>query len=159
MDRNPHRRPDQPRGAVRHRLREPGRRSPAHEKQPLNASREDCTGGTAMQRARVNGIELEYGITGAGEPVLLISPVLAAGFRPLVGERALTDRYQLITYHKRGWVGSTRTPPPVTIADHAVDASALLDYLQIERAHVAGHSSGAAVAVQLALDRSEERRV
>jgi len=105
-----------------------------------------------MQRAPVNGIELEYEITGAGEPVLLISPVLADGFRPLVGERALTDRYQLITYHKRGWVGSTRTPAPVTIADHAADASALLDHLQIERAHVAGHSSGAAVAVQLALD-------
>jgi pimeloyl-ACP methyl ester carboxylesterase len=105
-----------------------------------------------MQRAPVNGIELEYAITGAGDPVLLISPVLADGFQPLVGERALTDRYQLITYHKRGWVGSTRTPPPVTIADHAADASALLEYLQIERAHVAGHSSGAAVAVQLALD-------
>ena len=105
-----------------------------------------------MQRAPVNGIELEYEITGAGEPVLMISPVLADGFQPLAGERALTDRYQLITYHKRGWVGSTRTPPPVTIADHAADASALLAYLQIERAHVAGHSSGAAVAVQLALD-------
>jgi 3-oxoadipate enol-lactonase len=105
-----------------------------------------------MQRAPVNGIELEYEITGAGEPVLLISPVLADGFRPLVGERALTDRYQLITYHRRGWVGSTRTAPPVTIADHAADASALLDYLQIERAHVGGHSSGAAIAVQLALD-------
>lgn len=105
-----------------------------------------------MQRAPVNGIELEYEITGGGEPVLLISPVLADGFRPLVGERALTDRYQLINYHKRGWVGSTRTPPPVAIADHAADASALLDHLQIERAHVAGHSSGAAVALQLALD-------
>jgi 3-oxoadipate enol-lactonase len=108
-----------------------------------------------MQRAHVNDIELEYEITGAGEPVLLISPVLADGFQPLAGEPALMDRYQLITYHKRGWVGSTRTPPPVTIADHAADASALLDYLQIERAHVAGHSSGAAVAVQLALDDPE----
>src|SRR5687768_12126205 len=155
MDRNPHRRPDQPRGAVRHRLREPGRRSPAQEEQPLNAGREDCTGGRAMQRARVNGIELEYEITGAGDPVLLISPVLADGFRPLVGERALTDRYQLITYHRRGWVGSTRTPPPVTMADHAADAAALLDYLKIGRAHIAGHSSGAAVAVQLALDHPQ----
>ena len=108
-----------------------------------------------MQCAPVNGIELEYEITGAGEPVLLISPVLADGFRPLVGERALADRYQLITYHKRGWVGSTRTPPPVTMADHAADAAAFLDYLEISRAHVAGHSSGAAVAVQLALDHPQ----
>jgi pimeloyl-ACP methyl ester carboxylesterase len=108
-----------------------------------------------MRRARVNGIELEYEVLGAGDPVLLISPVLADGFRPLLSEPALTDRYQLITYHKRGWVGSTRTPPPVTIADHAADAAALLAYLQIGRAHVAGHSSGAAVAVQLALDHPQ----
>lgn len=108
-----------------------------------------------MRRARVNGIELEYEVTGAGEPVLMISPVLADGFQPLVSERALTDRCQLITYHKRGWVGSTHTPPPVTMADHAADAAALLDYLEISRAHVAGHSSGAAVAVQLALDHPQ----
>lgn len=108
-----------------------------------------------MRRALVNGIELEYEVTGVGEPVLMISPVLADGFQPLVSEGALTDRYQLITYHKRGWVGSTRTPPPVTITDHAADAAALLDHLRIGRAHVAGHSSGAAVAVQLALDHPQ----
>ena len=105
-----------------------------------------------MRRARVNDIELEYEVTGTGEPVLMISPLLADGFQPLVSERRLTDRCQLITYHRRGWVGSTRTPPPVTMADHAADAAALLEYLEIGRAHVAGHSSGAAVAVQLALD-------
>lgn len=110
-----------------------------------------------MRRALVNGIELEYEITGSGEPVLMISPVLADGFQPLVGERTLTDRCRLITYHKRGWAGSTRTPPPMTMtmAEHATDAAALLEYLNIDRAHVAGHSSGAAVAIQLALDHPQ----
>jgi pimeloyl-ACP methyl ester carboxylesterase len=108
----------------------------------------------AMQRARVNDVELEYGITGAGEPVLMISPVLADGFQPLLRQPALAG-YRLITYHKRGWVGSTHTPPPVTIAQHAADAAALLAHLGVPRAHVAGHSSGAAVAVQLAIDRPE----
>jgi pimeloyl-ACP methyl ester carboxylesterase len=105
-----------------------------------------------MQRASVNGVELEYEVTGSGEAVLLISPVLADGFRPLVREPALADRYQLIRYHKRGWVGSTHTPPPVDVSDHVEDAAALLDHLGVPRAHVAGHSSGAAVAAQLALD-------
>lgn len=108
-----------------------------------------------MEYANVNGVELEYEVNGLGEPVLLISPVLADGFLPLLSEPALTDRYQLIRYHKRGWVGSTHTPPPVSIADHAVDAAALLDHLGMPRAHIAGHSSGAAVAVQLALDEPE----
>jgi pimeloyl-ACP methyl ester carboxylesterase len=108
-----------------------------------------------MQSVDVNGAELEYEVIGSGEPVLLISPVLADGFLPLLAEPALADRYQLIPYHKRGWVGSTHTAPPVSIADHAADAAALLDHLGLPRAHVAGHSSGAAVAAQLALDRPE----
>ncbi len=65
-----------------------------------------------MKIAKVNGVELEYEVVGAGEPVLLISPVIADGFLPLHSEPALADRYQLIRYHKRGWVGSTHTPRP-----------------------------------------------
>ena len=107
-----------------------------------------------MQSVNVNGVDLEYEVTGAGEPVLLISPVIADGFLPLLAEPALAD-YQLIRYHKRGWVGSTHTPPPVSMADHADDAAALLDHLGLRPAHIAGHSSGAAVAAQLALDHPE----
>jgi pimeloyl-ACP methyl ester carboxylesterase len=87
-----------------------------------------------MEHAYVNGVDLEYQVTGSGEPVLLISAVVADGFLPLVSERALAGSYRLITYHKRGWAGSTHTPPPVSIADH---------------------SSGAAVALQLAIERPE----
>jgi pimeloyl-ACP methyl ester carboxylesterase len=108
-----------------------------------------------MESANVNGVELEYEVTGAGEPVLLVSPVIADGFLPLLAEPALADRYRLIRYHKRGWVGSTHTPPPVSIADHAADAAALLDHLGVRPVHIAGHSSGAAVAAQLALDHPE----
>jgi pimeloyl-ACP methyl ester carboxylesterase len=108
-----------------------------------------------MQSVRVNGVELEYELLGTGEPVVLISPVLADGFLPLLTQAALADRYQLIRYHKRGWVGSTHTAPPVSVEDHAADAAALLDHLGVPRAHIAGHSSGAAVAVQLALDHPE----
>ena len=35
-----------------------------------------------MKRAKVNGVELEYEAVGSGEPVLLVSPVLADGFLP-----------------------------------------------------------------------------
>lgn len=108
-----------------------------------------------MNIATVNGIELEYEVTGSGEPVLLISPVIADGFAPLIAEPSLAQHYQLVHYHKRGWAGSTHPTTPVTIGDHAADAAALLDHLGMPRAHVAGHSSGAAVAAQLALDEPD----
>jgi pimeloyl-ACP methyl ester carboxylesterase len=109
-----------------------------------------------VESVEVNGVELEYEVSGSGEPVLLVSMVLADGFLPLLSEPALSDGYRLIRYHRRGWAGSTHTPPPVSISDHAADAAALLDRLGVQRAHVAGHSSGAAVAAQLALDHPEK---
>jgi pimeloyl-ACP methyl ester carboxylesterase len=109
-----------------------------------------------MNRANVNGAELEYEIRGTGEPLLLIDMLIADCFVPLLPEPALADRYQLIRYHKRGWVGSTHTPPPVSIADHAADAAALLEHLGVERAHIAGHSTGASIGAQLGLQHPEK---
>ena len=109
-----------------------------------------------MKSVKVNGVKLEYELRGAGEPVLLIDMLIADCFVPLLSQPALADRYQLIRYHKRGWVGSTHTPPPVSIADHAADAAALLDHLGVPRAHIAGHSTGGSIGAQLALDHPEK---
>ena len=109
-----------------------------------------------MDRAKVNGVELEYEVRGAGEPVLLIDMLIADCFVPLLPEPALADGYQLIRYHKRGWVGSTHTPPPVSFAEHAADAAALLEQLGVRRAHIVGHSTGASMGAQLALDHPEK---
>lgn len=109
-----------------------------------------------MESVSVNGVELEYEARGAGESVLLIDMLIADCFVPLLPEPALADRYQLIRYHKRGWVGSTHTPSPVSIGDHAADAAALLEHLGVRRAHIAGHSTGASIGAQLALDYPEK---
>src|SRR5688500_18913021 len=108
-----------------------------------------------MKRARVNGVELEYQVTGQGQPALLISPVVADGFLPLLEEPVLANSYRLITYHRRGWAGSTHGDSPATVADHADDAAALVAHLGLQCAHIVGHSSGAAVALQLALTHPE----
>lgn len=106
-----------------------------------------------MARAVIDGIELEYNDLGAGEPVVFIhGAFIAEGFQPLLAEPVLAERYRLISYHRRGYGGSSRTTEPVTFASVAGDCSALLSHLGVRRAHVVGHSYGANVALQLALD-------
>jgi pimeloyl-ACP methyl ester carboxylesterase len=103
-----------------------------------------------MERANVNGIELEYDRQGHGDPALLIhGAFIPDGMRPLGGQDALGS-FELICYHRRGFAGSSRPPGPTTIADHVADAVGLLDQLGIDRAHVVGHSSGAAIALETA---------
>jgi pimeloyl-ACP methyl ester carboxylesterase len=109
-----------------------------------------------MERANVRGATVEYEILGSGEPILLIHGAMVAdAMRPLVEEETLGGHYRLIIYHRRGVGGSDKPPSPYTIEDQAADARALLAELGIESAHVAGHSYGAAIALQLAADAPE----
>jgi pimeloyl-ACP methyl ester carboxylesterase len=102
-----------------------------------------------MNRARVDGIELEYELVGAGEPVVLMhAGVCADFFAPLMGRLD----HRVLRYHRCGYAGSSRVDGPVTLADHAAHCRELMRTLGIERAHVVGHSSSASIALQLALD-------
>lgn len=106
-----------------------------------------------MDRARINGTELRFEVRGSGEPVMLMHPgILADAFVPLLAEEMLTERYLLISYHRRGYAGSTHPGGSVSIAQQAEDCRALMRHLGVERAHVVGHSFGGAIALQLALD-------
>jgi pimeloyl-ACP methyl ester carboxylesterase len=109
-----------------------------------------------MERARVNGVELEYEMRGSGEPVLLLhGGLLPDENTPLAKEPALTDTYMVINYHRRGFAGSERPPGRAQIGDQVADARALLEHLGVDRAHVVGHSLGGVIGVQLALDAPE----
>ena len=107
-----------------------------------------------MEKANVNGLNLEYEVKGSGEPVLLISTgPIADSPLPLFPEKALAG-YRLIRYRQRG-LDRSNGAGPVSFAKHAADAAGLLDHLGVRRAHVAGHSTGALIALQLAVDRPD----
>lgn len=111
-----------------------------------------------MEKTTCNGIALEYEVHGSGEPLLLISTgPLADSFLPFLSEKALMERYRMIAYHQRGQAGSRRSPDSIAVSfeEHAADAAALLRQLGVSRAHVAGHSTGAAIALQLAVDQPD----
>jgi pimeloyl-ACP methyl ester carboxylesterase len=105
-----------------------------------------------MEHAKVNGVELGCEVVGSGEPMLFIHGAhIADALQPLVAEPAL-ERFRRIRYHRRGLGGSTRPveTEPTSVAVQAKDAVGLLDYLGADRAHVVGHSLGAAIALELA---------
>ncbi len=109
-----------------------------------------------MDRASLDGVELEYEVRGLGDPVVLVPAGCCADFfLPLMQEPALTDRYRVLNYHRVGYAGSSRLSGPVSIEDQAAHCRALMRHLGFERAHVVGHSSGAMIALQLALDAPE----
>lgn len=101
--------------------------------------------------AEVGDLRLSYSMRGAGEPVVLIhAGVLADWFWPLLHEPALTDRYQVVGYHRVNYGKSSHGRAPVSVAEQATHCRELLGQLGIARAHVVGHSAGAAIALQLA---------
>jgi pimeloyl-ACP methyl ester carboxylesterase len=99
-----------------------------------------------MEKFERDGAVLEYSTSGVGDPVLLI---------PLSRQPVLAGSYRIITYHRRGYGRSTVGGSPVTMADQAADAAALLGHLTVPQAHVVGHSYGGLVALQLAVDRPD----
>ena len=113
--------------------------------------------GGAMERVSVEpGLQLEYTVRGSGEPVVLVhAGLFAEWFKPLLEEPALAGRYRVVSFHRVGYAGSSRVTGAVSIARQAQHVQALMRHLGIERAHVVGHSSGANIALQLAIDAPE----
>jgi pimeloyl-ACP methyl ester carboxylesterase len=106
------------------------------------------------------GTELYYERRGAGEPLLLIQGLGGNGLHwgePFLSE--LERDFELVILDNRG---AGRSAPlggaDLTTASLAADALALLDSLELERAHVFGISMGGMVAQELALAEPERVR-
>src|SRR5918998_5116962 len=112
----------------------------------------------ALQRLAFDGGEIEYVDEGVGDPILLVhAGVFGAWFAPLAQAPDL-EGFRVIRVVRAGY---TSGPPPAShlaIGDHAQHCAALLQALGVEQAHVVAHSSGALIALQLAMDRPEAVR-
>ena len=104
----------------------------------------------------VAGVELEYWAQGAGEPVVFLhGGVLTDWFGPLADELSKTGSYRLVSYHRPGYGSSTMPSQPITMAGQAECCLALMRHLGLTRAHLVGHSIGACIALQAALQEPE----
>jgi pimeloyl-ACP methyl ester carboxylesterase len=108
------------------------------------------------RRAPAGTAVLEYEMRGTGDPVVFIhAGVFADWFEPLLNRPALSSAHALLTYHRVGYAGSSRVNDNAAIAAQAQQLAALVRHLSLGRVHVVGHSSGALIAIQLALDKPE----
>ncbi len=106
---------------------------------------------------RTAGAQLYYEVRGKGTPILVIQGGLSeAGATEQLTEE-LAERYQVISYDRRGLSRSTVSPdaPVVSMSRHAEDAAAILAAVSAEPARVIGASIGALIGVHLAVQHPE----
>ena len=97
-------------------------------------------------------VELDAVVEGpADAPVLVLSSSLGAT-RAMWDRQAaaLRDRVRVVRYDHRAHGSSPAPPGPYALGDIAGDVVALLDRLEVERAHVCGLSMGGMVGMWLA---------
>jgi pimeloyl-ACP methyl ester carboxylesterase len=116
--------------------------------------------GTAAQRVmpdpttkvRVSdGDELDVWVIGEGTPIVFVHGAVMRDFLvPLADELTRRGDHQVIHYGRRGHGGRGLPAEATDITGQMHDVLAILDALGIEKAHVAGHSFGGYIAMELA---------
>lgn len=109
-----------------------------------------------MPLAQCGEIKIEYHIEGDGPPLLMLRGL--GGQASTWGEPLLSglrDNFTVIRMNHRGIGLSETTDEPFTMRTLADDAAALLEAIDIDRAHVFSVSMGGMVAQELALNHPE----
>ena len=108
-----------------------------------------------MPRISIGECSLYYERQGMGFPVLFITGL--GGFASFWQDQVATfaKRFEVVTFDHRGIGQSDPARMGYTVERMAVDAVALLDALEIRRAHVVGHSTGGAMGQVLAISQPD----
>jgi pimeloyl-ACP methyl ester carboxylesterase len=111
-----------------------------------------------MPQASVDGLTINYDVQGAGDPLLLI-PYLSADHACYAFQLpAYTKRVRCIALDLPGSGESDKPEGPYSTEAYADQLAAFMAVIGVERAHVAGVSLGAAVAMHLAARHPERVR-
>lgn len=113
-----------------------------------------------MPRASANGVEFYYELHGPEEADVLVlsNGILMSTASWAFQTPSLSRHYRLLLYDCRGMWQSAHPPGPYSMEIHADDLAALLDALDIERAHIGGVSYGAEIGLVFALRYPERTR-
>jgi pimeloyl-ACP methyl ester carboxylesterase len=104
-----------------------------------------------MPAAKINGINIEYTVTGHDEPLVMIMGLSASQslWEPQV--KIFKNLYQVITFDNRGAGKSDKPAGPYSIKMLVDDTIGLMDHLGIIKANILGISMGGMIAQEMAI--------
>lgn len=111
-----------------------------------------------MPGVRVNGINIYYRVQGRGEPLVLIMGLGGECGDWFLQARVFKKYYRVITFDNRGVGKSDKPGEPYTVKTMADDTVGLMDYLEIDKAHILGVSLGGMIAQEVAINYPERVR-
>jgi 3-oxoadipate enol-lactonase len=110
--------------------------------------------GTERGQATSGDTRLSYSVEGSGEETVLL--VIGLGFRAAdwgaAFPSALAETYRVVRFDNRGVGESPMVPGGYTLSDLAADATAVLDAVGADKAHVIGSSMGGMISQHLAIE-------
>mgnify|MGYP003625900618 CR=1 FL=1 len=108
-----------------------------------------------MPKANIGTGEIHYDIHGEGPPLMLVAGLggTADYWNPQI--EAFAKDYTVIVHDHRGTGQSTHSEIDYSVDQMADDLLALMDVLKVDQAHIVGHSTGAAMALIIAVKAPE----
>ena len=103
----------------------------------------------------VNGVRLRYEVAGSGEPLVLVHGSWGDHHNWDALAPLLTDRFEVLTYDRRGHSDSETPAGQGSVKDDAADLAALIELLGHGPAHVVGNSFGGAISLRCAARNPE----
>jgi len=123
---------------------------------PVEAEREEDAAPSAYRFVDVGGIRVRYARQGDVGPTVLLLHGFGGDLDTwLFNLEALGEQSTVVALDLPGHGQSDRTLPGRTLGELGRFVVRFLDAVEIERAHLVGHSLGGAIAAQMVLDRPD----
>lgn len=104
-----------------------------------------------MATIELNDTTIYYERSGQGPALLFVHGAFGDADNWADQAPRFSDRYRCVAYDRRGYTRSAPDDAALSTTQHADDAAALIEALELAPCLVVGSSSGAAIAVDLAL--------
>lgn len=109
-----------------------------------------------MPHIKANNIDIFYEFEGQGEPLIILGGFASDHYLWQDFIQPLKKLYKVLIFDYRGFGNSSETDPPYSMDLLADDVTCLMDCLNIDNAHIFGHSMGSAILQTICYKKPEK---